>query len=93
MVCCDISKATTLMSLCTVGLISDALGITFLAACGSDGSSPSAIKLITQTIKAEACIDVETRETVLYVRNLNDFFEWTGTALRVAKDGKAYLLD
>ena len=87
----DISKTPVAMSLVTVKLLSGVLGMALLAACGSGGASPSAKKSATPTIKAEACTDGEARETVLYVRNLNDF-EWTGAVLGVAKGGKTYIL-
>ena len=38
-----------------------------------------------------ACTEGEARDTVLYVRNFNDY-EWEGASLRVSKGGKTYVL-
>lgn len=68
------------------------LALAILAGCDSGGAAaPSAKLAVGETLQAEACTEGKARDTVLYVRNLNDF-EWKGAAVRVVKGGKTYLL-
>lgn len=68
------------------------LGLAILAACDSGGAAaPSAKLAVDETLQVEACTEGKARDTVLYVRNLNDF-DWNGARLRVTKGGKTYLL-
>ena len=67
------------------------VGTTLLAGCGAVGASPSAKSTRGQTISVVACTEGEARDTVICVRNLNDY-EWAGAALRVSKGGKTYVL-
>lgn len=64
------------------------LAIVMVVTCGPEGASN--ISQI-QDLIGEACTEGEARDTVLYVKNLNDF-EWQGTRLTVAKGGKDYML-
>ena len=69
-----------------------ALVIAILAACDSGGAAAPVAKIdAQQELEAEACTEGKARDTVLYVRNLNDF-DWNGARLRVTKGGKTYLL-
>lgn len=68
------------------------VGLIIVAGCDSGGAAaPSAKLAVGETLQAEACIEGKARDTVLYVRNLNDF-DWKGARLRVTKGGKTYLL-
>ena len=57
-----------------------------LTACGSNGVSEDAP---IHSMNAEACIMGEARDTVLYIRNLDDF-EWVDVTVDLIKSGMAY---
>ena len=66
------------------------IAITCLISCGSSTETTSG-DFEKITLMPEVCTEGEARNTVLFVKNNNDF-EWKNIDMRLTKGGKTYLL-
>ena len=58
----------------------------FLIGCGSGGAEPTPVPV---ALTADVCTDGEARDTVLYIRNLDDF-EWQSATVSLSKGADTY---
>lgn len=61
-----------------------------IAVCGGGGASPSS-KVAPSSLTVAVCAEGESRDSVVYFKNLNDF-EWLDVTFSVTKGGEEYTL-